>query len=334
MIVVLDTNIWLEELALNSAAGSALRFYLKHRKARLALPEVVSLEVQHHLRTTIQGAIDAVEKGNRQLLTLFGSVKEIVLPTPEEVDALVSYMFASLGVDMLHVPFSLEAARASLMKTVGKIAPSDKTQEFKDGVLWADCLRLLEVDEILLATKDKAFFANREYAKGLAPNLLAEAEGKSHVLHITNSLQAVLDQVAIPVSVDDAWFMKVVTERAHAAAEGLLAQNGFAASGDPRVEKELFATENPDVLYFKYRITSPCEDVSGAGRTGVLLLLDGDGSLRLEGPELVDLRTGGETISFKNPDGTAQKLRNVYLSGNIALGHRTIRHSVRHPLGR
>ena len=35
MIVVLDTNLWIKELALNSGIGSALRFFLKRQKARL-----------------------------------------------------------------------------------------------------------------------------------------------------------------------------------------------------------------------------------------------------------------------------------------------------------
>ena len=37
MIVVLDTNLWIKELALNSGIGSALRFFLKRQKAQLAV---------------------------------------------------------------------------------------------------------------------------------------------------------------------------------------------------------------------------------------------------------------------------------------------------------
>ena len=74
MIVVLDTNLWIKELALNSGIGSALRFFLKRQKARLALPEIVRLEVQHNLRELILKAIEDVNAGNRRLLALFGSM--------------------------------------------------------------------------------------------------------------------------------------------------------------------------------------------------------------------------------------------------------------------
>jgi hypothetical protein len=61
-------------------------------------------------------------------------------------------------------------------------------------------------------------------------------------------------------------------------------------------------------------------------------VLAGDGSLKLETREIVDIRTGEEALVFTNPDGTADRLRNIYMSGSVVLGHRTITHSVRHPL--
>ena len=157
-------------------------------------------------------------------------------------------------------------------------------------------------------------------------------EAKPNRLRITHSIAAVLDQVRTPISVDDEWFVSIVRERAHGASEGLLARAGAAVAGNAIVRRELFATENPDVLYFKYVITVPCVDVSGGGRTDVHLVLAGDGSLKLEAREIVDIRTGEETLVFTNPDGTADRLRNIYMSGSAVLGHRTITHSVRHPL--
>ena len=43
MIVIIGTNIWISDLALASNAGSAVRFYLRQRNARIGLPEVVRL---------------------------------------------------------------------------------------------------------------------------------------------------------------------------------------------------------------------------------------------------------------------------------------------------
>lgn len=332
MIVVLDTNVWLKELALNSGSGSALRFFLKRRPARLAVPEVVRLEVQNNLRETIANAIDSVASGNRQLLALFGSMKEIVLPTAAEIDALIAGVFSGLGVEILDVPFSLESARSSFMKTIQKVPPSDKTQEFKDGVLWANCLELLDQDDVLLASQDKAFCLNRELGRGLAENLVAESSGKPNKLLLVHSVTDVLKHVETDVLVDERWLISVLQRRAHTGAEGLLSRGGAETTGEGQIRYELFATENPDLLYFKYTIEIPCTDVAGGDRTNMKLVLEGSGTLRPSIPELADVLVGEERLTFTNPDGSDAQLRNVYMSGHAVIGHRTIAHSIRHPL--
>ena len=332
MIIVLDTNIWLKELALNSGAGSALRFFLKHRPARLAVPEVVRLEVQNNLRAAIEDAIESVARGNRQLLALFGSMREIVLPTQPEIDALVSDVFGRLGVEILDVPFSLDSARSSFLKTVQKVPPSDKTQEFKDGVLWANCLELLVQDDVLLATQDKAFCLNREFGKGLAENLAAEASQKPNKLTLVQSVTDVLKHVEIEIRVDEQWLMSAIQQRAHTAVGELLSRAGAEISGEGQIRYDLFTTENPDVLYMKYAIRIPCLDTTAGDRADIRLVLEGSGNIRPSVPELLDLRVGEEGLYFTNPDGTPSQLKNVYASAHIVLGHRTITYSVRNQL--
>lgn len=332
MIVVLDTNIWLKELALNSGAGSALRFFLKHRSAQLAVPEVVRLEVQSNLHASIEEAIADVAKGNRQLLALFGSMKEVVLPTKREIDALVSDVFTRLGVEILDVPFTLESARSSFIKTVQKVPPSDKTQEFKDGVLWANCLDLLDQHDVLLASQDKAFCSNRELGKGLAANLLAEAAQKPHKLTLVHSVTDVLKHVETEISIDERWLLSAIKERSHTNACGLLTRGGAEISGEGKLQYNLFTTENPDNLYIKYVASTPCTDITGEGRTDMRLIRQGSGTLRPSIPELFAVQVEDDELSFINSDGTPSQLKNAYLSANLVVGHRTIDYSVRHPL--
>jgi hypothetical protein len=332
MIVILDTNIWLKELALNSGAGSALRFFLNHRSARLAVPEVVRLEVQNNLRGIIEEAIENVVKGNRQLLTLFGSMKEIVLPSQTEIDELVSGVFARLGVEILDIPFTLENARSSFMKTVKRVPPSDKTQEFKDGVLWANCLELLDQDDVLFASQDRAFFRNRELDKGLAQNLLAEAASKPNKLTLVHSVNDVLTHVKTEISLDEQWLISAIQKRAHGAIDELLSGGGSKTSGASQIRYDLFITENPDVLYMTYAIEIPCTDITAGNRTNMSVVLEGSGTLRPSVPEILGAHAAKERLSFTNPDGTPGEICNVYASANLVLGHRTITHSVSYPL--
>ncbi len=174
MIVVIDTNIWLGELALNSALGSAVRFFLLHRNARVMLPEVIRLETERHLRAMLREQVAKIRDNHQRLLAVFGRLDEIALPSDAAIDAKVYEVFQTLGVACVDVPFCLDSARSSFLKTIDKLAPSDRDQQFKDGVLWADCVALLRDDDVSLVSADKVFFHQRDYAQGRAKNLTAE----------------------------------------------------------------------------------------------------------------------------------------------------------------
>jgi predicted nucleic acid-binding protein len=57
MIVVFDTNVWLSQLGLRSSAASGVRFFLKHHNFKVALPEVIRMEVEVNLRSKVSGIL-------------------------------------------------------------------------------------------------------------------------------------------------------------------------------------------------------------------------------------------------------------------------------------
>lgn len=332
MIVVLDTNIWLKELALSIGTGAAFRFYMNRGSSRLAIPEVVRLEVESNLRRTIMEAMEDVSRGHRQLLSLFGSIKEIVLPTRAEVEDLVTSVFEGLGVETIEIPFSLESARSSFLKTIEKLPPCDKTQEFKDGVLWADCLNLLQQDNVLLVSQDKAFHLNREYGKGLAENLREEAAGKPFGISLVSSLADVLNQVEVALTLDETWLLSSILA-AHTGVGPLLERSGAEKAGREDIRYSLFATEKPDVVHFAYAVAIPCTDVADLKRTNMRMTLKGDASLHPNTSSLSDIRISEEELSYVREDGIVDRVANLYASLNgMLFGHRTMVHTVRYPL--
>ena len=135
MIIVIDTNVWLSELGLNSYAGAALRFFMRKSGARLAMPEVVRLEVRRHIRENLHDHVETIRKSHRSLLAIFGKLKELILPTDSEIEDKVNDFFESLNVETIDIPFTLESARASFLKIIDKAPPNDRDQQFKDGVI-------------------------------------------------------------------------------------------------------------------------------------------------------------------------------------------------------
>ena len=334
MIVVFDTNIWLRELCLNSPAGAATKFFLKGKNAKIVLPEVVRLETEHNLRDKLTEFISKIEKNYKQLLTVFGKLKEVVLPDDKAVEEKVRHVFTDFGVNLIEIPFTFESAKSSFIKTIDGVPPNDrKSQQFKDGVLWADCVRLLEEDDVYLVTFATGFYKDHDFTKGLAENLKAEVSGARHILILLSSLSELLEEIRTEISVDVVILAGAFLSKNRESINGLLARNSFDLGEMQRVEKTLFATEQPESLYIKFTIEYECKDISDGDREDARLTLRGDGKYHANSGTFTDLRNFGEELTFKLKDGTEQRSLNyvAYMAG-IVLGHKEVTHSVRYKL--
>lgn len=330
MIVVFDTNIWLSELGLRSPTAAAVRFFLKHSKARVAVPEVIRLEVEQNLTSRLLEHIEDIRSAHRQLLTAFGKLREVVLPTAEDVRHKVPELFNSLQVECIEVPFSLKAARSSFLKTILKLAPSHQSQQFKDGVLWADCMSLLEQDDVILVTADKAFYREQTYGKGLAPSLQAEAQALPHTIRVLSAIADLLEALKTPIAIDADALQSAFIDQFSKSVLGSLERHGFSLGERLSCYYKLYATEDPAALFFDFTMDIQCTDARGEGRTEVLLQLKGDGSLLPESKEFRNLRNFGEHFTFLMPDGSKGEMRNavVYVQGAV-IGHKEVSSTVR-----
>ncbi len=331
MLVVIDANIWIAELALNSGLGAAVRFYLRQRAATLVLPEVVRREVEHHLRDKLQTHIDRIGAEYRQLLGVFGQLKELVLPGEADITTRIDGLFGSVGVPVREVPFDIDAARSSLDKVLEKKPPSHKSQQFKDGVIWAHCAQLVREDEVYLVTNDKAFYKNGAYEAGLAPNLLAEVSGH-HAFHLVPELRSLLGALQEPI----AWSSGLLAE-AHSQAHGRAWQNLLDRSGFSRADlldaaADFYATESPDFLFVEFSLTFRCPDTANRGRADALLRVRGDGAFEPSAGRFFSLGRLGESLQYREDEQDRTFTNHVARVGPIVIGHKTVQHHIRHPL--
>jgi len=333
MYVILDSNIWLPELGLNTPRGAAARFFLKHSGAKLAVPEVVRIEVETNLIQSLSSFTSEITKNHRQLLTVFGQLKEVVLPSQDQIIEQVKSMFKDIRVEITEIPFSLESARASLEKIFAKVAPNGlNNQQFKDGVIWADCMHLLTYSDVSLVTEDKAFFRDRQYEKGLADNLRQEVELCPYRFNIFSSLNELIGEIGASVEIDESELVRIFTTESAKSIANMLERNGFAISSSPKVRVSPYVTENPDRLYIDFQITYGCNDSREEGRTNAILTLKGDAFYSTNNKEFSELRNRGEELSFDDGGEERKSINHVLLAGNIVLGHRTVEHTIRHPI--
>jgi len=293
------------------------------------VPEVVRLELEELLTKFLSEIRDA----HNELLTVFGSLKEVVLPTDSEIGSLVAGIVPNLDVPTREIPLTLEAAKSSLLKVVRKVPPSsEKNQQFKDGAIWAACVALLAEDDVYLVTEDSAFYEERQYAKGPARNLVEEADGHAHQLHLLSSLSELLKSIRVDVRIDESGLVAAFVAANIEGINGLLSRTGFVLGSNPTVSIELFATEASSRLYAEFEIHYSCPDGTQEDRADAELHLAGSGFLDTSTMEFLELRNRGETLIYVNADGEQKVQNHVFGMGSLVIGHRTVERTVKFPL--
>jgi hypothetical protein len=330
MFIVFDSNIWRSELGLNSAKGAAIRFFINQKGAKVVLPEVIKLETEHNLKNMIRDLMSKMVENHSQLLTIFGRMKELVLPDENEIGERVKKLFSQVKVEIVELPFTFESAKSSFMKIIDKQPPSDTTEEFRDGVIWADCLSLLKSDDVYFVTNDKHFYNSRSHDKGLAKNLADEASAYENTIKIFSNISELIPEIKSDVKIDNHHLVNVFIEKNRESIAGILERNSFATTGEPAVKSNLYVTEDPNRLYIEFEIQYLCNDLSASNRTDAKLILRGDGNYLLDKNAFSEMRNFGEELIFKLENGEEKQLRNtVIFAGGLVLGHKTVEHSVK-----
>jgi hypothetical protein len=328
--IILDSNIWLAEQMLRHSAGSTFRFYVRTNGIRVAVPEVVRREVVLNLSENLKGDAREMKDSHSRLLRVVGSMKELVLPSDEELVRTAEKAFENARVEIIDIPFSLESARASFEKCLRGEPPSGpKNQQFKDGVLWADCIRLAAESPVTLVTSDKDFYAERKYERGLAPNLLAEAEGTPYGVSAAHELAAVLSSVRIEIALDYDRLAAEFLAQIRQELNVLLGRFGFLLAERTGASHKLFATDNPAEAHLEFHLLFRCQHPDG--REG-LLDLAGDGRYSPAGATFSNLHVRREEFAYDDVDGRRLAKSAIMMVGTMVAGHRTVHHEIRVPL--
>ena len=333
MYVVIDSNIWVSELGLSTAKGLALQFFLKKQDASIAIPEVVRREVEINVKNSLSAHCESIKKSHRQLLSIFGKLKEVVLPDDNQIDECANGIFEKVNANKIDIPFSLKSATQSLEKVIRGIPPSGpKNQQFKDGVIWADCLALMESSNVVLVTDDKAFFQNRQIEKGLAENLRQEAAERPNDIQIFTSITDLLERIQGPFELDEAALASEYFSETQESINRILESNGFETTGEPTVKVSSYVTEKVDHLFIEFVILYNCNDTTGENRTQAMLTLQGEGTFNSADRSFSNFRNRGESLDYIDAEGEQQKRSVVLMVGNIVIGHRDVEHVVRYKI--
>ena len=269
----------------------------------------------------------------RLMRRMVGNLKEVVLPDDARIDEVVACFISDLEFDLVETALTLEAARSSFLRTIDKTPPSHNNPQFKDGVIWSDCLGFVQTDDVTLVTSDKAFFEDGDIKKGLSSALAAETVDVPHKLKVIGSLGALMADIRTPVDISDELVVTAVNTQLEGNITGILNRLGFARMGQADVAKSFYATEMPNTLFVEFRLQIPCEDASEAGRSDAILTVAGDGQYQTARREFLGLSPTELGITYKTADGVEEQRRDLFLRAEgFVIGSRTVHHQVREPL--
>ena len=291
MFILFDSNVWISKLGLQSQNGAAVRHFARKRGATVAIPEVVRLEVEEHLTALLIDHRHKILESHRQLLPVMRTLQTLDLPSEESIRQAVTNIIPDFDIPIRQIPFSEGAARLSLMKLLQKVPPSKKSEQFRDGVIWAHCLELLEEGDVYLVSEDKDFYEQRVYEKGMSHELIEEMKKRSETrqVKLIPNLTELLEEIRIPLEVDIDRIFKVVQTKSDGSLNEILSPNGFELCGCVEGHVECFATEEANKIWLKYSGTHRCQDVTGSGRRHGVLKFEGSGFFDLATDTMYEL---------------------------------------------
>ena len=291
MYILFDSNVWISQLGLRSKNGSAVRFFARQKNATIAIPEVVQLEVQERLVEKLLRCREQIERAYREILPVFGQLRPPILPKEEDFRAQVAGLVANLGVDTLHLPLDLDAARSSMIRVLRRQAPSRTKEQFRDGVIWENCLDLLDKGDVYLVSEDKDFFEERNYEKGLAKELVNEMNqrSKKYRINLLHNLTTLLEEIQVSIDLDKAHVFEMIAAHSKEQLQEILRGHGFEPFGEVTGKLNFFATEIPTEVYFRFNFERSCSDTTDSARRAGVLRIEGSGFIDPETSEATEI---------------------------------------------
>ena len=265
--VVLDTQVWREQLQLRTKLGSTLLYALKTLDAKLGLPWIVEREMEIEILAAGIDAVKKVEEGLRTLQRIIGRSPRPRMPDEAALRDSIRARLDELSYFIERVPPSFELAQAGLERVFKKLPPNtQKVEQYRDSVIWESCRQLTKHFDVYFVSGDKAF----QDSSGWSRTLLGEVNEAGLPLRGFTSLAdclAVL-QPEIPTPDEQTllmmiyeWLLPKIEEKA--AVQGFKINRAAEDNGLLVGHVQVFMTEVPSKLFASFTLAADLFDAAG-----------------------------------------------------------------------
>lgn len=336
LAVLLDTNIWRADPLLRGADGAALLHYLHQMDHKLALPEIVEIELTKHLHLMANESAEKIDAGWRFLERIIKGRPDFTVPTSEEVKEALSDRLTELSSWIIRVPILFEHTRGALDRIIAETPPNGpKTQQYKDSLIWEAVLELASTHRVGLVTNDDGFY-DRNTKKGLANNLSKEAEATRCGVEIYRDIRTLLQSLRSNApQVNSDLFASYLDPYVRPSIETEADALHFRLGERTQQDIEIYATGTPDRPAMGFKLTySLTEDPAAEP------MEHSEGSVTASGTcfyqekaneVITDLAFDKMEFTWLDAEGKPQRRGNQFirLAGVMGLGRRMIPYEMR-----
>ena len=268
MDVILDTNIYRQDLSLKSARFDVLLDYVQRTSSRVLLPALVRDELEGHLRREVYERLDRIARAQEDIARLLPhrshAASAIALDVQVETQAYMSSLAKRIGADPRVLDYQDRHLREVVARAINRQRPcSAEGEEIRDAILWLTVLEAAQEatnHEMIFISNNTKQFADSKSA--LHGDLAEECRTRKVTVKYFASLDEFVRQHAVNVAfATPEWLMREVDtdkvfERAYDEIVGI-AENRFEdiRDGDEEfggdVELADGSLSDPDVYVYE-----------------------------------------------------------------------------------
>ncbi len=323
--LLLDSNIWIKEVGLMSKRVSTLRLYMKERRKRLVVPEVVQAEAARHLASWMHKETAAARKAHERIVRMFGTLSEWRIPSDEEVAAHAEGLARGEDVPADYIELQPDTALRGARRWLAQRPPAHPKGGFADCIIWEEVTNLLDSQDLCFVTNDGDFFEDNDDSNKLHRSLQEEAEARAHTLRVERDLDPILNEFRSEFTIDTGVLLDFLNARGaeiKRAAESM----GFESTGLPKVTYKAFATENAREVEVRFKSVQPFADALERGWSTDGLCIEARGLYGTETHRLEDVSMNREGLTYVDDAGSRKSVpgSTVYATGKLYMGTKPI----------
>lgn len=322
-VVVLDTSVWIREQLLLSSKARVLTDIIVRLGGVIGLPTVVRQEVLAVVPRNVQTDI---EKANERLGFAGALLRRdfaVGMPESDRIgSAVLRRIQDELGDLIEDMPHTPELVDAALARVVQRRPPnSESSEQFRDSLILETALAAGAHRDIHLVTGDKAFFSERDPAKGPADEIVREIKTTQSSLRLYGDVVACAKELGpLAPEIGQERAAARIAEAIQGEVDSAAHRKLFAATERNTVGLDVIPTAQPGYVFIAFALAYDLESLPEADeleRSDARLVAEGSCDYEYRSARVAAWNIDEIRLTWREADGSSGHATLKYMSASI-----------------